>query len=249
MLCKNCNAKLKGKFCSNCGQNIKVDKINFNYLIKELSNTIFQINHGLFFTIKKLFVSPGHSINEFLLGKRKNYFKPIAYVLLLATIYALIAKIIGGKTILDEALIGWNEAYKTSNSSKEKEIATLSWFIRNYAYTTLILLPFFSLASYIVFLESKYNYFEHIVLNLYITGQQALIYSFFLIIYSLIENPYIELIQIIIGVGYVFWTYIQFFKKKNILKIALLTTFSYFIYFFFILIFIAILLIISKLNF
>ncbi len=53
MKCKNCNNELLGKFCSQCGQNSKTERINLNYLLSEIPNSIFQLNHGFFFTINQ----------------------------------------------------------------------------------------------------------------------------------------------------------------------------------------------------
>ena len=90
MICKNCDHDFDGDYCNNCGQKSTVQNINFKFLIDEISNTVFQVNRGLFFTVKELFVRPGHSIREFLNGKRKQHFKPLAFVLVVSTIYVLV---------------------------------------------------------------------------------------------------------------------------------------------------------------
>lgn len=104
MNCKNCGAQLNGNFCSQCGQKAKIDTINLSYILSEVSDTFLQVNHGLFYTIKELFLRPGISIRDYLAGKRKSYFKPIAYVLLLSTIYALLASLISETTFLGEVV-------------------------------------------------------------------------------------------------------------------------------------------------
>ncbi len=230
MNCKNCKEKLDGKYCSNCGQSDRVGKIDLPYLFNELSTTVFQLNHGFLYTIKQLFIAPGKTIKQFIEGERKSYFKPIAYVLLLSTVYALIANLIDEKTIIGDAFTGWNNGYKDSTNSS-KDISHLNWFVNNYAYTTLILLPFFSLASYLAFLESKFNYFEHFVLNSYLTGQQAIIYSVFIIFKSVFgENFFTDAFPVALSLGFVFWTFIQFFKKDKIYQTILFTILTYFIF-------------------
>lgn len=54
--CKNCENQFEGHFCNQCGQKANVQRINFSYLVNEFSKGIFQIERGLFFTIKELFV-------------------------------------------------------------------------------------------------------------------------------------------------------------------------------------------------
>ncbi|TCI92180.1 DUF3667 domain-containing protein [Tenacibaculum sp. M341] len=178
MTCKNCGNTVIGNYCSNCGQSTKVNNINLSNFITEVSNSVFQIDKGFFFTLKELFVRPGHSIREFINGKRKNHFKPIAFILTLSTIYFLISKISDGHTIIDNFLASASDAgdkhnLNTSSSNLAK------WLSNNYAYTALLLLPVFSFATYISFVDFKKNYLEHIVINAYVTGQQTIFYSFF----------------------------------------------------------------------
>jgi ascorbate-specific PTS system EIIC-type component UlaA len=77
---------IEGNFCQHCGQNTNVDKINLPNFLHELSDSIFQINKGILFTIRELFVRPGESIREFIKGKRKYHFKPVAFALVMSTV-------------------------------------------------------------------------------------------------------------------------------------------------------------------
>lgn len=231
MNCKNCNVKISGNFCSNCGQKINTDRINFKYLINEINTTIFQLDHGFFYTIKQLTINPGNSIREFIEGRRKRYFKPIAFVLILSTIYALIASLVNEKTFLEDFLEGWKSYDVKASKYERKTITSFYWLVQNYAYAILVLLPIFSLASFLAFKRKNYNYFEHLVLNSFITGQQAVIYIVYIILQALIGHVFpIEAIYIYFVIGYVFWVYIQFFKETKKLKTILLTFVTYFYY-------------------
>ena len=61
MNCKNCDQIVGGNFCTHCGQSTKIDKVNLPNFVRELSDSVFQINKGFFYTLKALFVRPGHS--------------------------------------------------------------------------------------------------------------------------------------------------------------------------------------------
>ena len=91
MKCKNCDQNIDTNFCPNCGQSAKVGEINLSYFLQEMTDSLFQINRGFFFTMRELFIRPGESIREYLSGKRNNHFTPIAYVLTLSTIYSTIS--------------------------------------------------------------------------------------------------------------------------------------------------------------
>ena len=116
MICKNCEQNFNGNYCSNCGQNSNVRKVDYKYLISEIPNSIFQINRGFLFTLKELFTKPGHSIREFLEGKRKNHFKPIAFIIFTSTLYVLAHYFIGNQTFIDDAISGYKASSKAENS-------------------------------------------------------------------------------------------------------------------------------------
>jgi hypothetical protein len=149
MSCKNCGNQIQGNFCSNCGQNSKVDRLNLKTFSAELADSVFQVNRGFFYTLKELFIRPGHSIREFLDGRRKFLFKPIAYVFTFSTLYFLISKILDSPTLIDDFISGFSSGVQEENS--KIEIPLVNWLSNNYAYTTLLLIPIFSLASYISF--------------------------------------------------------------------------------------------------
>ena len=222
MICKNCEQDFVGNYCSTCGQNANVRKVNYKYLMDEIPNSIFQIDRGFLFTLKELFTRPGHSIRGFLEGKRKNHFKPLAFIILTSTLYVLSHYFIGNQTFIDDAITGFKSGAKSENNY------LLKWISQNQTYFILILVPFFSLASYFAFIKSKYNYFEHLILNIYITGQQMFIYFLFSFIYD--RDSYLVLLPLLLGMGYNFWTYIQFFNKKSTVKKVLLILLTYIIF-------------------
>ncbi len=215
MNCKNCERLVEGNFCPFCGQSTKVNKINFFYFLNELSGSIFQVNKGFFYTLKELFIRPGHSIRDYLSGKRKQHFKPIAYALTLSTIYFILAQLLGSQTFLNDASEGFFN-YESETGTSTSQLAIFNWFTKHYAYTILMLLPIYALASYLVFLGAGYNYLEHFVLNSYITGQQALLYSFISIgSFFTGKEDILALVMLVTSMAYAFWFFWQFFSKQG----------------------------------
>lgn len=229
MKCKNCGHIVDGKFCSHCGQNSAVRSINFSNFIQEVSESVFQVDRGFFYTLIALWVRPGKSLHEYLDGKRKNYFKPIAYLLTLSTVYFLISQMTNQNTWIDDLITGWMSGAAEQNSAVEIP-KMAQWFAKNFAYSTLLLLPVFSLASYWSFSKFGNNYLEHVVVNSYITGQQAIIYSFFAIVGAFIESEIIELFPLLLAVLYTFFVYWQFFPNENRAKHILRSILTYTLY-------------------
>ena len=232
MNCKNCGHIVDGNFCSHCGQNSSVGRIDFSSFINDVSESIFQINRGFIYTLIELSTRPGRSIDEFLNGKRKNHFKPIAYVLLLSTVYFLITQITKQNTWLDDVVSGWmNGAVEESDDVEIPKF--ISWFMGNFAYTTLLLLPLFSFASYLTFFKFGKTYLEHIVINAYLTGHQAFIYSLFAIAGTLSDSDVLQMASSLLAVSYAFWVFLQLFSQGSRLFNILRLIMAYLLYFIF----------------
>lgn len=204
-----------------------VDKINLSNFIDEVSVSMFQINRGLMFTIKELFVRPGHGIRDYLDGKRKNYFKPIAYAFTLSTIYFLLSQLVENETFVSDFLTGYSNG-STGSDEEADQLVLLKWLAKNYSYTILLLLPVYSLASYMAFRGAAVNYLEHCVLNAYITGQQALIYILSALISVLTGNTDLLIfLTLMVSVFYAFLVFLQFFSDKSRLGVILRSSMAY----------------------
>jgi hypothetical protein len=229
MTCKNCGFKLDGPFCSQCGQNSNVGRINLHNFLNEVSESVFQVNRGFFFTLWELMRSPGQGISEFLEGKRKLYFKPIAYVLTLSTLYFLVAQLSGRNTWIDDLFTGFVSGTAIADENLELPKA-LTWFTKSYAYSILLLLPIFSLASYLSFFSFGKNYLEHVVINSYVTGQQAIFYSLFTFLEIIVESKIFEFLPLLIAISYAFWVFWQLFPNGSRFVNLLRSMLTYLLY-------------------
>lgn len=103
-------------------------------------------------------------------GKRVKHFKPFAYVLVLSTIYALLTELTDRSNFMTDFMEGF---YSGSTDEPEKSDLgfvgeAVLWMAGNYAYTSLLIIPLVSLASFICFYRRGYNYFQHLILNSYL---------------------------------------------------------------------------------
>src|SRR5688572_18664064 len=98
--CKNCNAPLSGNFCANCGQTSNVHRVTFKHFLHEFFHAFTHTDKGIFLLMKELITRPGHVAREYLDGKRKKYFNPLTFLILMASLYAYI----GSKTGYFKAL-------------------------------------------------------------------------------------------------------------------------------------------------
>ena len=227
MICKNCQYSFKTNFCGNCGQKSNIPKIDFKYLIHDLPDSFFQINQGFLFTIKQLAVRPGKSIKDFLSGKRQIYYKPLAFFLVTSAIYLLLMYSLDRETFTGDAIAGMRDAF--SGRDKSFNIILLDWAGKNQTYFTLFFLPLFSLASYLAFMKAGFTYVEHIVMNLYISGFQMIIYLVFGLF--LVEENMLLVLPLLVGFIYNIWTFNQIFNYKKIIARNFLVLLTYSIFF------------------
>jgi hypothetical protein len=229
--CKNCGQDFKGNFCYNCGQAADTHQINLKFFFHEIQHGLLHIDKGILYTTKQLFTRPGHSIRDYIIGKRVNHFKPIAFVFIVCTIYALLSKISKENTFLDDIALGFSNAEKDKQLPFDTFTKTLNWLKQHYAYSVLLIIPFFSIASYLAFFKSKYNFLQHIILNCYAIGQKTIVYILIIPITYLVNNKdfteNVQSLEVIIGVILTFWTYAQFFINNSKTKSIFLTVLTY----------------------
>lgn len=226
MICKNCEYDFNGNFCNNCGQSTRTRRIDFQYLLSEIPNSILQVNRGFLFTVLQLFMRPGHSIKAFLEGKRKHYYKPIAFLLVTSSLYVMSYYLMSRNTIVNDVVIGFKSGMQAKNDTSGYEI--LNWLTKHQTYVTLLFIPLFSFASYLAFKKSKFNYIEHLIMNFYITGQQMIIYMILGLVF--LKDNILMGAPVIIGTLFNLWVFLQFFQDKTTLKKILLILLTYILF-------------------
>jgi len=233
VVCKNCHHTFEGNFCNQCGQSAHTHEIDFHSIVHEIQHSLFHVDKGILFTTYCLLKQPGKTIRDYLAGKRVQHFKPLAYLFILSTLYAVLTKISNKSTFLTSFLEGF---YNGSNDEESRNSLgflgdALVWMSSHYAYTTLLLLPIFSLASYWCFKRSGYNYFQHLILNCYVSGFRTAILLVLLPLTSFIQdkqiNEFIDIAKIYAGLALTFWMYFSFFQSYHPIKKILLTVLTY----------------------
>ena len=219
MNCLNCNAEINGQFCSNCGQSSETHKINLHYLWHDIQHGLLHVDKGILFTTKELFTRPGHSIREFLDGKRISHFKPISLVIILAGIYSLLSHFFHLNLFSTYyELKGSGDGFIEFKTSVDK---LSEWLSQHYSVLALVQIPIFSLGTYVMFKKEGYNYIEHLVINCFIAGQKLILHILTFPIYYWLNKtnfsrPVDQLIDII---GYIL-AYFTIFQLFNGVKVS-----------------------------
>lgn len=215
-VCKNCGAVFEGNYCNNCGQPAATHDINTSFVVHDLQHGLMHINGGILHSARELFSRPGHSIREYIEGKRMKHYKPLSMLIILAGLYSLFYHALGINVLsgVDDGLLDYEEANE--------------WISHHFSIISLLLLPILSLSSYIVFKKQGYNYTEHIVLNSFYSSQKlwVRIVTVPLLLFKDMETL---LPQVLMGVDFVLmlWCYKQFFTKTSMLKAVGATLLAY----------------------
>jgi len=211
VICKNCGNAVSGNFCSNCGQAANTHKLNMHFIIHDLQHGLFHFDKGILYTTKQLLTRPGHTIREFLEGKRVRHFQPLSLVIVLATFYGLLYHYL----IFNHSNAPLIEPKEDITGSSEKIV---TWITEHFAFDGLILIITSTLVSYVIFKKRRYNLAEHLVLNTYLMGLFLIVSLLIFPVVYIFGNP-LTLQYGIVQQGFLLilmcWCYTQFFKSTS----------------------------------
>lgn len=168
MECKSCSSQLQENhdYCYSCGAKVIRNRLTLKNLFEHFSEEFLNYDNKLLQTFIKMFRRPEDVIGSYINGTRKKYVNAISYFAIAVTVYGFFIFVF---------LKFFPNAYDFHNTlyGLDKEQAEItSDFNRNvFEYISLfffIAIPVYALISRVIFLKNKkYNFSEHLVINLY----------------------------------------------------------------------------------
>ncbi len=160
--CKNCGNSFHGHYCNNCGQDAHSGKIDKHFIYHELQHGLFHIDKGILYTLKELFTFPGTTIRLFVEGKRVKHFKPLAFLLVMAGLYAFVNHYFNANVLLTGP---------TGVKNADTSIQAVNDYLKeHFEILVLLELPLISFVYYLFFKRYGTNYIEQLVINAYTSG-------------------------------------------------------------------------------
>jgi hypothetical protein len=212
MTCLNCGNKFSGKFCNECGQKAEVERITASQLLGETVHSITHYEKGFWHTIWEFLVRPGSSSLKFLSGKRKEYQRPVSYILILTGIYIILHNYIISR--FDYKYEVWK------NSSLLSGDANI--FLRTH-FTPIIFVILIASAFliYLVLGRGRFNFIEILTLCLYGGGTYFMMLAVSDVVLGVllrvnIISMNVFLYQTILSSLYNLWFSYDIFKKARI---------------------------------
>ena len=87
--CKNCGRKLKGMYCSQCGQYaLDIEQPFWKYMLQYIEN-VYQFDTKVWNTLYLLFRKPGFLTREFNVGKINSYVHPMRLFMFISCLFFL----------------------------------------------------------------------------------------------------------------------------------------------------------------
>lgn len=224
--CKNCGNHFAGRYCNACGQRADTHRINWHYIWHEIPHSVWHVDHGIVFTLKELLTRPGHTIREFLDGKRVKHYRPLALVLLLGAVLTFVLHSLDVSLVEETQKsmgdvtgdIGSGSA-EVSAEIKDLQAQTNAFAEKYMNVIQILLLPVTSLFTWLFFKKKGLNYPEHLVANTFLANVALLINLVTIFCYKLIggtagANSVIQSLSMVAGFAYTMWAFSQLFKGK-----------------------------------
>lgn len=185
MNCKNCNKVLvdSQKYCDECGAKVIKNRLTPKVLAAQVNEQFLSIDNKFLQTFTALTVKPDKVIDGFINGQRKTYINVVTYYAVSLTILGFQMFIL--KNFFPEFLESqgtfFDESFKMGANGNNNPFENLPDLFNNYQGVFFsIFMPFIAVGTWLVHLDKrKYNYTEHLVINLYLTAQ-TIYFSFFI---------------------------------------------------------------------
>jgi Protein of unknown function (DUF3667) len=154
IVCKNCDVHFKGYYCPNCAQKASTTRLKPGNILHEFWHNFTHTDKGIVGLIRLLFINPGKVIREYIEGKRKKYFNPYTFFLIVTALLIYVA----GKVFHYE-----DERYHYNNEFGQ-------YISKHYNIIILLSLPFLAGLLRWIFLRKGYNYAEWVVFFVFAFG-------------------------------------------------------------------------------
>jgi hypothetical protein len=157
--CANCEAVLVAdqRFCGACGQKVLAGRFTMGQIGQDFLHALTHVDHSVFALIKGLLIRPGVVAREYIDGKRKKYFGPFAFLVIMVGLSTFVILLLG---------IQWFQPIP------DKVVANL--LQRHFNLVVLMQVPLIAVCSLAFFWRERLFYAEHLVFVAYTSGLRVL---------------------------------------------------------------------------
>lgn len=167
--CKNCGTLLTGNFCHSCGQKSDIHRITLKHLLHEFFHALTHADKGILFLAKEMVYRPGYVAKEYIEGKRKKYFNPLSFLVIVSAVFAIVSM----NSRYFEAMGSSNRDYSRMPEQYALYMTESMDIIVHHGklISLIVMVPVLTFLSWIFFRKRNHNFAENLVLQSLIIGQ------------------------------------------------------------------------------
>jgi hypothetical protein len=208
--CLNCEQKITGNYCQNCGQKNNTHAITLkHFLFHDIIHGVWHLEKGILLTIKETFTRPGKAALDYIKGKRVKYYN----------VFYLILMLIG----LNILTVHYHHEIDPSSVNKNAGdgLKFMNFLSDNVKMILLGLVPLIALNAFLIFKRLKLNLAEHfIIAGINLLG--ILVLCLFINLLSLLDTfkqieYFMDILKVICFLSIILfplWTYFNATNKK-----------------------------------
>ncbi len=229
--CLNCEHPVSPQqnFCSTCGQQTAAHRLSLHDVSHDALHYFTHADKGIFSLLWQLLKKPGVVAREYVAGKRRKYFPPLNFFLIVAAMYVFMLNTVAPSSKEQVIPVDVKAKYENIKDPVTKaQVGAIlerrvksSQFISRYAnFVAMIATPLIALFLWLFYRKGRYNYTEHLVANMYFSG-------FTVLSFALVFGPIMRLLNLgggfnvvllsffVFEVGYRSISYYYFIHKKT----------------------------------
>lgn len=152
--CPACAQVSNGEFCFSCGENLHPQRASLKHIAQSIPDIFFDIDSGLFYTLRQLIFHPAETIKKFFEGDRSRHMNPLKFLLYMSAMYAFL--------YIYFNIHGTTEMYENLGNAANEKLMN-EQFIKCQSFINIFSLPFLSFCTWLMFGRSKMFYGEHLL--------------------------------------------------------------------------------------
>ncbi|TGD57577.1 DUF3667 domain-containing protein [Flavobacterium humi] len=230
--CKNCHTANPEQYnyCPQCSQKTSLHRLTSHDIAHEAIHYFTHADKGFFQLIRDLILKRGVVAREYVNGRRKKYFPPLSFFMLIATVFVFMATL--GEPKKETNILKAHPELSSIADPVKKQLAIeklergekVNHFTTKYSnLMAMCSLPLTALVFWLFYRKGKYNYVEHLVAGMYMLGICILIYALLILPLSYLfgfSGNYAVLIFFVVQLLYFSTFYYGFLEKTTKLHFA-----------------------------
>lgn len=173
--CLNCESQLQPaqQFCSRCGQKATLHRLSWHDVVHDVSHYFTHADKGIFGLVRDLARKTGLVAAEYMAGRRKRYFPPINFFLIVAGLYVLAFGYFSHR-VAEGAAAPTTELSSAAKNlppqvvMRQQQVSTFT--SKHSNWLSILSLPVTAFIYRLFYRRRQYNFVEHLVANMYMNG-------------------------------------------------------------------------------